>query len=211
MTAPRRDNYRIQADQAKQHFLTYDQQALIEKFPLEADENYLYMTLLRQPYRLCRKTGSPERFFRDRWIDGNSFEEVMTLLDLLCDSRKDRCLTGQLQSMQTFGLRFHQNLLETRDLFAEQIDKNPKSFCHACEDLGGQPIPHCDVGYSMELFDGLPVAIQFWHSDEEFPARVRWLWDGNALQYLKYETMYFAIGLIKKRITEAMQLADSLL
>jgi len=207
----RRDNYRIQADQAKRHFLTYDQQALIEKFPLEADENYLYMTLLSQPYRLCRKTGSPERFSRDRWIDGNSFEEVMTLLDLLCDSREDRCLAGQLQSMQTFGLRFHQNLLETRDLFAEQIDRNPHSFRRACEGLGGQPIPHCDMGYAVELFDGLTAAIQFWHSDEEFPARVRWLWDGNALQYLKYETMYFAIGLIKKRITEAMEACDSML
>lgn len=200
----RRDNYRIQADQAKRHFLTYDQDALIGKFGLEHDGDYLYVNFLCKRYRIHRRTADTAWLDGSLWQDGNSYNEVMTLLDLLCDSREDRCLAGQLQSMQTFGLRFHQNLLETGDPFAERIDKAPKSFCCACESLGGQPIPHCDVGYSMELFDGLPVAIQFWHSDEEFPARVRWLWDGNALQYLKYETMYFAIGLIKKRITEAM-------
>ena len=205
MSIPHRDNYKIQADQAKRHFLTYDQQVLIQKFSLEADANYLYTALLGQPYRLCRKTGSLERLSQGQWMDGNSFEEVMTLLDMLCDSREDRHLAGQLQSMQTFGLRFHQNLLETRNPFAEQIDAAPERFCHACENLGGQRLPHCDLGYSLELFDGLPVAIQFWHSDEEFPARIRWLWDANALQYLKYETMYFAVALIRRYIAQLMR------
>lgn len=204
MSIPRRDNYRIQADQAKQHFLTYDQQALIVKFSLDADESYLYTTLLRQPYRLCRKTGSLEREVQGQWVDGNSFDEVMTLLDLLCDSQEDRCLSGQWQGMQNFGLQFHRELLETRNPFAEQIDKAPESFCQACEGLGGQKLPHCDLGYALELFDGLPVAIQFWHGDEEFPPRIRWLWDANALQYIKYETMHFAVGLIRRRITQLM-------
>ena len=204
MSIPHRDNYKIQADQAKQHFLTYDQQALIQKLSLKADENYLYTTLLKLPYRLCRKTGSLERFTKGQWVDGNSFNEVMTLLDLLCDSKEDRHLAGVWQSMQNFGLQFHQNLLETRDPFAERIDKDPEAFCDVCETLGGKPLDHCDLGYSLELFDRLPVAIQFWHSDEEFPARIRWLWDANALQYLKYETMYFAIGLIRSRIVEQM-------
>ena len=204
MSIPHRDNYKIQADQAKQHFLTYDQQVLIRKFSLEADANYLYTALLGQPYRLCRKTGSLERLSQGQWMDGNSFEEVMTLLDLLCDSKEDRHLAGVWQSMQNFGLQFHQNLLETRDPFAERIDKDPEAFCDVCETLGGKPLDHCDLGYSLELFDRLPVAIQFWHSDEEFPARIRWLWDANALQYLKYETMYFAIGLIRSRIVEQM-------
>ena len=46
------NNYQIQVMQAKKRFLTYDQQRLIEKLNLQADENYLYITFLCEPYRL---------------------------------------------------------------------------------------------------------------------------------------------------------------
>ena len=38
---PTRDNYKTQADQAKKHFLTYDQQELISRCRLDFDEAYL--------------------------------------------------------------------------------------------------------------------------------------------------------------------------
>ena len=56
----------------------------------------------------------------------------------------------------------------------------------------------------MELFDGLPVLIQLWFGDEEFPAVLRLLWDENALMYLKYETTWFAKGLLLERLREQM-------
>ena len=90
----RKDNYLIQANQAKQHFLTYDQQRLIEKLNLSHDDNYLYTTMLSEHYRIHRKTGDICRETGTGWVDANSYEEVMTLLDLVCDSRKDRFLTG---------------------------------------------------------------------------------------------------------------------
>ena len=89
----RKDNYLIQANQAKQHFLTYDQQMLIQKLKVSADESYIYVTFLQEPYRINRKTGDIERRVSDSWVDGNSYEEVMTLLDLVCDSREDRWRT----------------------------------------------------------------------------------------------------------------------
>ena len=33
---------------------------------------------------------------------------------------------------------------------------------------------------------------------------LRLLWDENALMYLKYETMYFAVGLLRQRFRELM-------
>ena len=50
----------------------------------------------------------------------------------------------------------------------------------------------------------MKIAIQFWEGDEEFPPRVRWLWEENALMYLKYETMWFFLGLLRSRIRERM-------
>lgn len=197
----RRDNYLIQAGLAKARFLTYDQEKLIRKFSLASDADYLYVNLLCQPYRISRSTGNLQKREDAAWLDGNSYEEVMTLLDLLCDSRDDRRLAGTFQSMQTFGMQFHQNLLEdARDPFAEIIDANPTLLHRAAAALGAEALSGADMGYAFELFDGLKIGLLFWHGDEEFAPRVRYLWDSNARQYIRYETMYFAVSLLRRRI-----------
>lgn len=202
----RKDNYLIQANQAKQHFLTYDQQMLIRKLKVSADESYIYVTFLQEPYRINRKTGDIERRVSDSWVDGNSYEEVMTLLDLVCDSREDRWRTCRWRSMADMGLQFHQNLLEEkRDRVADLFDKDPEGLRRACEALQGRPISGADISYAIELFDGLEIGIQFWYGDDEFYPRLRYLWDENALMYIRYETMYFAVGLLLRRLQEHMR------
>lgn len=197
----RKNNYLIQAQMAKERFLTYDVQALIRKFSLKADESHIYVNLIAQPYRLSRPSGDLEKWESGSWCDGNSYEEVMTLLDILCDSRADRFLTGQWQNMQSFGLQFHQNLLEeSRDPFADAIDRDPALLHRAAEALGAEPIPGGDIGYAFPLFEQLKIGLLFWHSDEEFAPRIRYLWDCNAKQYIRYETMYFAVTLLRRRI-----------
>ena len=202
----RKDNYAIHAQQAKARFLTYDQQKLIEKFFLRADDQYLYVEMLRTPYRIRRTDGFLEKRAGEQWQDGNSYEEVMTLLDLLCDSREDRHLSGRFRDMQSFGLMFHRNLLEnTKDPWAQRLQAEPEKFRKACLALGGIELPQGDIAYAIELFDGLRILLQFWFGDEEFPPNLRWLWDENALMYLKYETMYFARGMLLHRLKEEME------
>ena len=122
------DNYKIQFQNAQKFFLTYDQEKLIQKFRLKADENFLYMTMYGSPYRLCRRTGNLEKY-KEGWIDANTFGEVMTLLDILCDSREDRHLTGKWMSTQMFGKYFHSGLLEPAfDKLADSFDKQPGSL-----------------------------------------------------------------------------------
>lgn len=197
----RRNNYLIQAQQAKERFLTYDQKKLIDKFKLQSDGQYLYLQMLSRPYRLCRTTGELQYRKDEHWHDGNSYEEIMTLLDLLCDSRDDRSLAHNWQNMQTFGMQFHQNLLEEpKDPFALRIDREPQLLHEAAQALGAEKIRGGDMGYAFELFDGLKIGLLFWHGDDEFLPRVRYLWDANAGQYIRYETMYFAIGLLRRRI-----------
>lgn len=201
----RRNNYLIQAAQAKQRFLTYDQEKLIAKFQLKADDTYLYVNLLCKFYRVSRSSGDMEYLDGESWKDGNSFHEVMTLLDLLCDSREDRRLSGRWQNMQTFGLQFHQNLLEeVKDPMAMAIDADPESFRAACQALGAEEIPGGDLGYGVELFEGLKIGMLFWHGDEEFLPRLRYLWDANAKMYIRYETMYYAVSLLEERLKEQM-------
>lgn len=199
------DNYQIQAAQAKKLFLTYDQQELIDRCRLQFDENYFYTTMLTDKYRINRHTGDMERQRQGSWVDGNSFGEVMTMLDWLCDSRPDRYITGRWINMVTHGHCFHGSLQEnTNDPDAVLFDKDPKSFSKACEAMGGEKMPGADIGYTIELIDGLRIFVQLWHGDEEFLPRLRCLWDENTARYIRYETTWYAVALLMDRIKERM-------
>lgn len=201
----RKNNYLIQAEQAKKRFLTYDQDKLIGKFALDSDRQYLYATMLTRKYRIHRQSGDMEYAHPSRQWDAVSFEEVMTLLDLLCDSREDRRPAHSWKDMESFGLHFHQKLLERkREPMAELATSRPEDFRRACETLGGTPQTPGDICYAFDFFDGLPLLVQFWDGDEEFDPWLRYLWDENATMYLRYETMYFAVDLFKRRIRELM-------
>ena len=201
----RQDNYAITAQRAKELFLTYDQAALARKLGAKLDEDYFYTEFLSEPWRIHRRTGDISRFHRDAWVEANAFGEVLTLLDLVCDSREDRHPSGGWKNMQDFGHGFHQQLLEQRDPWAERFQAQPETFARACESLGGEKYPLGDVAYSIPVFDDLRLLIQLWFGDEEFPAQLRYLWDENALMYLKYETMYYAVPLVLNRIKECME------
>lgn len=197
----RRNNYDRAARQAQERFLTYSQQAIIEKHGLRYDDRYLYTALFGLPYRLDRRTGQQDRLEDGRWIPANSFEEVLTLLDLLCDSQADRSVTGEYRTLQSFGLQFHQSLVEDRPApIASVYDKNPGGLSRACEALGGKPCAGADVGYILLVFEELTLMLRFWHGDQEFAPRLRYFWDSNALSYLRYETMYYAISALEERI-----------
>lgn len=199
------DNYAIQAQDAKNRFLTYDQNKIIEKFRLKADENYLYPVMLSSSYRLCRKTGFLERLEGETWVDANTFGEVMTLLDMLCDAKEHRFLSGRYKQQQHFGLMFHQNFAEdTRNPLALAFDRDETALRQACEQMGAKDFPGGDYGCMIELFDGLSIGLLFWHGDEEFAPRLRWFWDENALQWIRYETMYYAVGLLQQRLMKSL-------
>ena len=201
----RTDNYLIQAQQAKNWFSTYDQDKIIAKLKLRHDEAYLYPVMFSETYRIHRKTGNIDRLTEEGWVDANTFGEVMVLLDLVCDSREDRFVTGKWKNMTDFGLMFHRNLTEGRkDPWADKFEANPEGFRSACESFNGVPFPQGDIAYTLEVFDGLPLTLQLWFGDEDFPAGLKFLWDENATMYLKYETMHFAKGMLLEKIEKRM-------
>lgn len=206
----RPDNYRLQAEQAKGYFLRYDQQLLIGKLKLPHDGSYLYAEMLCKLYRIHRATGELQRLEGKIWRQVESHSEIMTLLDLVCDSRQDRYLSFRWKQMSAFGLAFHQSILEDgREPLLELFREDPESLRRACTELKGVPMAGGDLSYAMELFDGLAIWLQIWEGDEEFPSRLRILWDENALMYLKYETMYYAVNLLRQRIMEMKRLYGS--
>ena len=201
----RRDNYAITAQRAKALFLEYDQQLLARKLGAKMDEEYFYTRFFSEPYRIHRLTGDISRFHQGSWVDANSFGEVLTLFDLVCDSKQERYCSGRWKNMRDFGHGFHQQMLEQRDPWADLFERQPEAFARALESLGGEKYPLGDVAYSIPVFEDLRLLIQLWFGDEEFPAQLRYLWDENALMYLKYETMFYAVPVVLKRIKEQME------
>lgn len=204
---PRINNYALMARSAQQRFLTYDQSAIIANIPLTFDAAFFYLPVLDRTCRIDRGTGSLAWSSSDGWIPTNDFHDVLTIFDYLCDAKPCRRSTGELRSMASFGHMFHTGLLENSEAspLEAAIDRDPAAFIRACEALGGTPFPNCDMGFTLPFFPDLTVTLQFWHSDDEFPARLRYLWDRSAADYLRYETMYYALNLIRSRLQSRMK------
>ena len=198
----KKDNYRLQAAHAKQLFLQYDQHAIIRRCALQADADYLYFSFLGAPYRIHRRSGDLTRLQNGHWTDGNSFHEVMTVLDWLCDSKHPRYASGNWINIVSHGHYFHGELQEKKDPTALYFDQNPQVFCQACQALGGEKHPSADISYTIPFLDDLKILIQLWHGDEEFPPRLRLLWDENTHLYLRYETTWYASALLLQRLAE---------
>ncbi len=197
------DNYLIQIKYAQERFLTYDQDMLIQKLRLQADDAYLYIPMLGKTYRLSRATGSLERLDEATWVDANTFSQVLTLLDVLCDSRQDRYLSGSWQTTGHFGQMFHRGLLEPKqDDLADLFHQKPGLLQKVCHRMGGRPVDGGDEAYAVPMMDGMELKLAFWAADEEFPAQLRFFWDKNALMYIRYETMHYALGLLRERLRE---------
>ena len=196
----KKDNYQIQATQAKQLFLQYDQQEIINRCACKADADFLYFFFLSCPYRISRHTGDLHRLQDSIWIDSNTFHEVMTILDWLCDSKPNRYPSGNWINVVSHGHYFHGDLQEKEDPAARYFDQNPEVFCRACEALGGKRHPSADLSYTIPLLEDLPILLQLWHGDEEFPPRLRMLWDANTHMYLRYETTWYAKDLLMQRL-----------
>lgn len=207
----RQSNYDIMRDRMQFKFLEYDQQHMIDKFNLEYDEEYLYLSFIVRPYRIDRKTGKVE-WSEDGFltVTGADYNEAMTIFDVLCYSKDGCCLSGRFTTanmlkgvVQTAHLG--ENFFQAS---ADHFNGKTEKLNQACKKLGGKAGKtgsSGDVNYILYPFSFLPVQLQFWEADEEFAANLRLLLDENILQYMHYETIYFMLGHLLKRIRQTIE------
>mgnify|MGYP005980235105 CR=1 FL=1 len=79
-------NYDKQVDIGRKIFLNYDQDALIQKYTLDADADFLYLTYLGTKCRINRKTGAIDEMIDDIYTECREYTVVMTIYDMLCHS-----------------------------------------------------------------------------------------------------------------------------
>lgn len=201
-------NYDITKNNARLDFLKYDMDAIQKKFQMESDDAYLYLNFAGQKHRISRRDGVVE------WSD-NGFGEVFTadyydtlsVYDILCYSKEGCHLAGEFCPVNSLpGVAYCAT--PGKGLFdkeSQYFDRRTALLAAACEKLGGKKQGKGDVSYCLPLFDFLPVIVQFWESDEEFEASFQILWDKNTLDYMHYETTYYAVNHLVKRLKEEME------
>ena len=199
------NNYETMRDQMAGAFLRYDQEAMIRKFSLRHDADFLYICFVGREYRIDRHTGTVS------WEDTDSktvhpadYNAAMTIYDVLCCSKENCRASGEMVSIESCASVQGGSLSsQNRSFFqhaADCFDKDPAVLSVACESLGGARLARGDVAYQLNLFDFLPVSIAFWRSDEEFPASLQILVDRNILDFMHNETAMFALSHLMERL-----------
>lgn len=196
------DNYALSRDRAQEYFLGFDQEKLIARWHLRHDDEYLYVAFLGRGYQVCRKSGKVLRW------DGNiaQFEETLSIFDFLCHEGEEKKISGVYAPVNSLkgtppsvgvGTDFYGKT-------AKRFDSDPQGFCSACKALGAQQVEMGDLAFQFPVFADMTAVLKFYFSDEDFPATVTLLWDYNTLDYIFYETVFYAAGALLHFILEEM-------
>ncbi len=197
------NNYEQAVLQAQALFLNYDQNKMLQRFLLEADNAYLYINFVGERYRICRGTGLVERPTAGGW-ERAKFNAAMSIFDLLCNANGCPVLTGEWGTASS-GMKATMSGALEQTLFAEKAERfagREDALRAACIALDGVETTGADVAYTIAAFDWLPVQMRFWSPDDEFPATIQLYWDKATLRYIHYETTYYVADRLFDRLGE---------
>lgn len=187
MPENRQSNYDQVIENWRLKFLEMDQEELIRKFQLEADEEFLYIIYFSKRFRIDRKTG----FITE---DGKSpgFDTVMNIYNTFYYSAAHPVASGnlvafrQVKKVYPFEAAYRRTIISRlQELFAGKTEELRK----ACEALGGTLLPQGDVGYVLPVFPFLNIAVLFWDKDEEFEAQANMLFDSEITEFMHEENV----------------------
>ena len=195
------DNYEKMESQARELFLKLDQQSMVRTWDLRSDDNFIYAEFFGEELRIDRKTAVISGADPDDPLD-DTRDESMILFDILSRSGPAPKADGQWASISMIGGHIgagHDRTLRNESraaAFAGQTER----LDAACRSLGGIPYSKADVGYAIPVFRDFKILFQFWDADDEFPASIKYLFDTNALAYMHYETLWYVMGAVYRRI-----------
>lgn len=204
----RPSNHEITKRRVMSGIASYDIPKAIRQFALASDDAFLYVDFMTRQYRISQTSGMTEWLADGAWLEA-SFSEVLTIFDILFYSREDAALSGNYMLMQNLSR------VQTSETYAgkggfrkheEYWDGKEAALAEGCERLGGVPAGKGDVAYCVPIFrwpasghidssfSQIDMIMQFWSSDDEFPASFNFLFDENLLQFMHYETIWYVVS-----------------
>ena len=197
------NNYETMKLQMRDEFLKYDQAAMIKKFGLRSDDENIYIAFFGTEYAVDRNTGGVRS---ERGEAG--YNEAMTIYDVLCYSKPNCRASGRMVSMGSLSTIQGGSMKREGDglfdRYEAAFDQRDAALSAACAKLGGVPGGKGDVAYRIPMFPFLDVMLQYWDSDDEFPASLQLFVDDKMIDFMHYETVWFALSHMLERIKELM-------
>jgi hypothetical protein len=118
---------------------------------------------------------------------------------------KDVPLDGRWVSVKEFpsGPLFFRGPHKMPDVrIIELYGQNTDGFISACQQLGGVQVDGGDTAFELLVFPRLPVRIILWRADEEFPARLTYLFDRTANVHLHLDGIWAVGKLVESLLTQ---------
>ena len=188
-----RENWRLK-------FLEMDQEVLIRKFNLEADEDALYILYFSKKLRIDRRTGE----ITDQGTSPG-FDTAMTIYNTFHYAKEHPKSSGNLVAFCQVKRGYPFEAAYRRTIISrlqETFTGKTAELKKACELLGGTPLPQGDVGYVLPVFPFLNIAVLFWDKDEEFEAQGNILFDYSATDYNHVESAVSTAEMGVRRLAE---------
>lgn len=195
------DNYEITLQSAMKRFCSYDMKKICAKAGVTDCGDQLTLCFLGSTVQIQKGTGAIT-------VDGapGDFCEGLSVFDWLCDGKEDAKASGEFCPVSSLSRVYvsGSGLAMTPQKLADAIDKAPEQFEKACNLMGGKKRQTGDIGYEIEIFQGISVLLKFYFSDGEFPAHITFLWDQNILQFVRYETVYYIAACLNQYLLRRM-------
>ena len=199
-------------------FAGFDPVRIAGILDLDYDDRFLYIKYFGEAYRLNLKLGRIEKKSEEAFDSFCPPDEVpleagwhgklyantaMAIYHILYYTKDQPHLSGvrvQNASLDPRHVRHPQEDVLFNDFIAHFPDGR-EPLRKACEAAGGSPImAKADLSYLFYPFQQIPLQLNFWEADEDFPAQVKVLVDENITDYVHIETTGCLVSDLFERI-----------
>ena len=80
--------------------------------------------------------------------------------------------------------------------------KDPEAFLKAGRRLGGTEIFHGNKAFALNVFPRIPLAYLLWEGNEEFPPKIRVLFDSTIQSHLPLDIIWCMVAETSRRLAE---------
>lgn len=192
-------NYEIMAQNSRKAFIQYDMDEICRKPGIRSDQENIYVTLLGSEYRINKSSGE---------VSPRGYLEAMIIYDLLAFSKPEAHPSSEFLPIQNLSRMQNAHSYAGEGMFADYeryFDGKTELLEKCCESLGGTKFGKGDVAYKLPFFNDLCIALSFYESDDEFPPTLNIMFDSNTLDYIHYETAWYAAVHAFKKLSEMMR------
>lgn len=188
MQQERISNYEIQIEEWKKRFLKMDQDLICRKIPgIEKRNDSLVLWHFGRQLSVNRHDGTITCLSDDLPLGPNPKGNVYTLFYFsspLARIKGDWVAFRELRNTAPFDPAFKRGVLDAMAYtFAGHEDKLEE----AVQKIRGRRIS--STGFELKAFECIPIRINFWDADDEFPASANMLFDSSATDFIHEESI----------------------